>query len=174
MSFLDKLMPKPALVMTENNPFASLQNFENFIMAEEAKATSADLLGEITLAMAPPVVAELAPIVVEQRITVPLESTPRTTLLNMIRTKKLDEEFTFFVRRNCGADYVHAMRAVLSRTRGKAIHAKQVLDPWKLLVVRIVQHPTHDEVALLRSKKIKKLSTTNTDELLAALGQVMK
>lgn len=97
-----------------------------------------------------------------EEVALKIDTVPRTTLLTMLQKAKLDEEYSFNVRRTCGHDYIQAMRAVLVRVRAKAMENGRTLEQWKLLVVSIVSEERHDIVTLVRSKTIKRLHTNQT------------
>jgi hypothetical protein len=97
-----------------------------------------------------------------------LETSPRNTVLKMLMTKKMDEYYIFKTTLGQGANYVQAMRQVLTRTRRKAKLQKQTLDEFKLFEISIVSEADHDVVTLERSKRLTKEEGSVYDDLINA------
>lgn len=97
-----------------------------------------------------------------------LEIIPRATVKRMLEEKKYDEPFVFKVHLGQGANYVQAMRQVLSRARKKALRKKIRLEEFKLFELAIESKEDHDIVRLVRVKNIPAHLTSVYDELLNA------
>lgn len=81
-----------------------------------------------------------------------LETIPRATVIRMLQTTKLDVNFAFKTAKHCGMNYILAMRAVMSRVRGRAIRDRVKLEEFKLYVVKVETKELYDEVVLVRTK----------------------
>lgn len=94
------------------------------------------------------------------------ETQARATLIRMFEQAKLEENFSFKVAPGTADHYVNAMRSVMSRVRKKATKNKKTVEDFKLLVVGITNHPTHDAVTLVRTKTSSGKAKSAYDELL--------
>ena len=86
-----------------------------------------------------------------------LETNARLTIIRLFQeAPNLDQEFSFKTRPGKGADYVQAIRQVLSKSRA-VLRSKQNTQPrsFKLFLVSIEKQQDHDLVTIVRSDKRK-------------------
>lgn len=99
-----------------------------------------------------------------------LESVPRKTIIRMLQSTGLNENFTFKTERRGGRLYILAMRAVLSRVRNAAERDDMTLDEFKLYVIDVKMLDTYDEVTLVRTKSEMMLGRSVYGEIFKELA----
>lgn len=100
-----------------------------------------------------------------------LETVPRHTVLRMLTEKQLDEPFSFKCSLGHGANYVQAMRQVMSRTRHRASKKKIPLQEFKVYELEIRSELDHDVVLLLRTRRLMEHEESVYDELMAQVAK---
>lgn len=103
-----------------------------------------------------------------------LEQVPRKTLVKMFKDIPLEEKFTFKVELGGGANYVQAMRQVLSRVRKKAAAQKMELEDFKLFELGIESKEDHDAVTLIRSAVMTQKEESVYTELMSTIQVNLK
>lgn len=100
-----------------------------------------------------------------------LELHPRQTVLRFLVEKQMDELFTFKTQLGRGANYVQAMRQVLSRSRNKALAKKVPLQEFKVYEIEIKSEKDHDIVTLMRTRRLLEKEQSVYDELIAKFAR---
>lgn len=88
----------------------------------------------------------------------PLNRQPKMELVEFLKStmgENLTYTFTFAGTKNNAEKYIHAMRVELSRLRSKAIAARQIPNPFKIIKKSVKQNGNSGEcvVTLLRQKE---------------------